>query len=92
MSKGSLANLEDEALEAEEQGEGEEEEQGRTTSPFKRPESMASQASSTTRRIVQEQEEQEKDPFSLRDTDSRKLATEAVCFSLSRRIRSLRRD
>ena len=44
LSKGSLANLEDEALEASERDE-----------------------------------EEEKDPFDLRDTDSRKLTTEAVC-------------
>lgn len=86
LSKGSLANLEDEALEASERDEEEDGERERTRSPYKRPESMASQvsqASSTTRRVTQEEEE--KDPFDLRDTDSRRLTTEAVC-SLSRRI------
>lgn len=81
LSKGSLANLEDEALEASERDEEEDGERERTRSPYKRPESMGSQvsqASSTTRRMTQEEEE-EKDPFDLRDTDSRKLTTEAVC-------------
>ena len=86
LSKGSLANLEDEALEASERDEEEDGERERTRSPYKRPESMASQvsqASSTTRRVTQEEDEEKKDPFDLRDTDSRKLTTEAVCsFSL----------
>ena len=73
-------------MEASERDEEEDGERERTRSPYKRPESMASQvsqASSTTRRVTQEEDEEKKDPFDLRDTDSRKLTTEAVCsFSL----------